>query len=108
MGGQLMESFRFDGLVSESIFELAKQAAEATRYGDQTGMVAPLLAALLRAESALATARADALEDAAQEFQQRLPDGIGNGRAYNSYTVAQMLRESAAAIRAAATTEKDS
>jgi hypothetical protein len=34
-----------------------------------------------------------ALADAANSFDARLPDGTGNGRAYNSYTVARMLRE---------------
>lgn len=34
----------------------------------------------------------EALHDAADEYEARLPDGTGNGRAYNSYTVAAMLR----------------
>ena len=32
------------------------------------------------------------LREAADEFMARLPDGTGNGRPYNSYTVARMLR----------------
>ncbi|WP_167131938.1 hypothetical protein [Paramicrobacterium chengjingii] len=39
-----------------------------------------------------AEARRDALLEAAEEFQSRLPDGAGNGRAYNSYRVAELLR----------------
>ena len=35
---------------------------------------------------------AKALRAAADEFMARLPDGTGNGRPYNSYTVARMLR----------------
>ena len=51
----------------------------------------------------LATTPADALrerdaaliEGLADEFAARLPDGTGNGRVYNSHTVARMLREKA-------------
>ena len=39
-----------------------------------------------------ATVQVEALRDAADEYEARLPDGTGNGRAYNSYTVAAMLR----------------
>lgn len=35
------------------------------------------------------------LRDAADGFMARLPDGTSNGRAYNSYTVARMLRDRA-------------
>lgn len=35
------------------------------------------------------------IEGLADEFAARLPDGTGNGRAYNSHTVARMLREKA-------------
>ena len=42
---------------------------------------------------------AAALDEAASIFQGRLPDGTGNGRAYNSYQVADMLRARAAATR---------
>ena len=41
--------------------------------------VAPLIAAKV-------------LNDTADEFSARLPDGTGNGRAYNSYSVAWLLR----------------
>ena len=37
-------------------------------------------------------AKAEALRKAAEEFWARLPDGTGNGRAYNSHRVADMLR----------------
>ena len=55
---------------------------------------------LARADAALdlwpgesrAQVEAAALRDAADEYEARLPDGTGNGRAYNSYTVAAMLR----------------
>jgi hypothetical protein len=43
--------------------------------------------------------RAAALEDAADEFSARLPDGTGNGRAYNSYRVAEILRARAVTER---------
>lgn len=43
----------------------------------------------------IAEARAKALNEAADEFFAKLPDGTPNGRAYNSYTVAAMLRERA-------------
>lgn len=39
-----------------------------------------------------------ALTDAAETFMARLPDGTSNGRAYNSYTVAEMLRTRAEQI----------
>lgn len=41
--------------------------------------------------------RAEALREAANPFMDRL-NGEGNGRAYNSYTVARLLRERAEAI----------
>ena len=41
---------------------------------------------------------AEALEEAADEFHARLPDGTGNGRAYNSHQVARILRDRAARI----------
>lgn len=40
---------------------------------------------------------ARALEAAADEFHARLPDGTGNGRVYNSWRVAAMLRARATA-----------
>lgn len=43
--------------------------------------------------------KAKALEEAAEGFASRLPDGTGNGRAYNSWRVAEILRARAAAIR---------
>ena len=43
-------------------------------------------------------AGAQALRDAAVIFHGRLPDGTGNGRAYNSYQVADMLNARAAAL----------
>ena len=46
-----------------------------------------------------AEVKAKALEEAAEEFASRLPDGTGNGRAYNSWRVAEILRARAAAIR---------
>ena len=42
-----------------------------------------------------ATVQVEALRDAAGEYEARLPDGTGNGCAYNSYTVAAMLRDRA-------------
>lgn len=50
-------------------------------------------------EAAAPFIRAQALEDAADEFGSRLPDGTGNGRAYNSYRVAELLRARAATER---------
>ena len=47
----------------------------------------------------LAEVRATALEEAADEFAARLPDGTGNGRAYNSHQVARMLCARAERIR---------
>lgn len=47
-------------------------------------------------EAAAPFIRAVALSGAAEEFEARLPDGTGNGRAYNSYAVARILRERAA------------
>jgi len=58
-----------------------------------------LLAELRKAREAVADAKAEALEEAAAIFAGRLPDGTGNGRAYNSYQVANMLRARAAALR---------
>ena len=43
-------------------------------------------------------AKVEALREAAEEFWARLPDGTGNGRAYNSHRVADMLRARAARI----------
>jgi hypothetical protein len=43
----------------------------------------------------IAAMRAETLRDIADEFMARLPDGTGNGRAYNSYTVAEILRKRA-------------
>lgn len=58
--------------------------------------------ALLPAVERIADERAaEALEEAAKEFAARLPDGTGNGRAYNSYRVAAMLTDRAASLRAA-------
>lgn len=45
-------------------------------------------------------AQAQALNHAATIFHARLPDGTGNGRAYNSYQVADMLRARAATLEA--------
>lgn len=45
-------------------------------------------------------AKAEALRDASNEFFARLPDGTGNGRAYNSWRVADMLRDRADRIAA--------
>lgn len=50
-------------------------------------------------EAAAPFLRAQALDDAADEFYSRLPDGTGNGRAYNSYRVAELLRARAATER---------
>jgi hypothetical protein len=50
-------------------------------------------------EAAAPFIRAQALEVAADEFSSRLPDGTGNGRAYNSYRVAELLRARAATER---------
>ena len=55
--------------------------------------VAPLIAAKV-------------LNDTADEFSARLPDGTGNGRAYNSYSVAWLLRTRArAALETGATND---
>ena len=43
------------------------------------------------AKNLIAKIKADALREAATEFEARLPGGTGNGRAYNSYRVAEML-----------------
>jgi len=55
------------------------------------------LSPLLDAAPADALRERDAalIEGLADEFAARLPDGTGNGRAYNSHTVARMLREKA-------------
>ena len=58
-----------------------------------------LLAELRKAHEAVADAKAEALEEAAAIFAGRLPDGTGNGRAYNSYLVANMLHARAASLR---------
>lgn len=50
-------------------------------------------------EQLIRKVKAEALEEAAEEFASRLPDGTGNGRAYNSWRVAEILRARAAAIR---------
>lgn len=61
------------------------------------------LEATLLAQAALEAAapylRAQALMDAADEFGSRLTDGTGNGRAYNSYRVAELLKARAATER---------
>ena len=49
----------------------------------------------------MAGVKAEALRDAALPFSDRLADGTGNGRAYNSHQVAQMLRAEANRIEAA-------
>jgi len=43
---------------------------------------------------------AEALAVVADEFASRLPDGTGNGRAYNSYQVAHLLRAKSDEMRA--------
>ncbi|MDP9184886.1 MAG: hypothetical protein M3O29_04350 [Actinomycetota bacterium] len=50
-------------------------------------------------EAAAPFIAAKALEGAAEWFAARLPDGTGNGRAYNSHQVARMLHARAAAVR---------
>ena len=45
-------------------------------------------------------AKAEALREAADEFWARLPDGTGNGRAYNAWRVANTLRDRADRIEA--------
>ena len=50
-------------------------------------------------EAAAPFLRAQALEEAADEFHSRLPDGTGNGRAYNSYRVAELLKARAVTER---------
>ena len=55
--------------------------------------------ARLTLEAAAPIIKAAALEEAASLFAARLPNGTGNGRAYNSYQVADMLRARAAAER---------
>lgn len=49
----------------------------------------------LGVEDEEAETKAEALREAAQTFQDRLPDGSGNGRLYNSWRVAQILRDRA-------------
>lgn len=48
-------------------------------------------------ETAAPLIAAKVLNDTADEFSARLPDGTGNGRAYNSYSVAWLLRTRAQA-----------
>lgn len=51
--------------------------------------------ALFAGQPTVAQVKAESLREAAQEFWARLPDGTGNGRMYNSYRVAGMLRDRA-------------
>ena len=53
-------------------------------------------------EAAAPLIAAQALSEAADKFHARLPDGTGNGRAYNSYQVAQILHEQAESVRSKA------
>jgi hypothetical protein len=53
-------------------------------------------------EAAAPFIAAQALSEAADKFHARLPDGTGNGRAYNSYQVAQILHEQAESVRSKA------
>lgn len=78
---------------AEAVEAARKVAFE--RYGTKPD------AAYLRTilEAAAPHMLAGVLEDAADEFHARLPDGTGNGRAYNSHQVARMLRERAATLR---------
>lgn len=51
------------------------------------------------AERGIAKLKADALREAAEAFDARLSDGTGNGRAYNSYRVAELLKARAERIK---------
>lgn len=60
------------------------------------GFKAPFLRNARQAlEAAAPHMEAQALRTVADTFQARLPDGTGNGRAYNSYQVAGILRSCA-------------
>lgn len=50
-------------------------------------------------EAAAPFIAAKAIAEAADKFHARLPDGTGNGRAYNSHQVAVMLRAQAEVYR---------
>lgn len=82
---------------------LVKQLRDAqalnARIGDLQASEAELVAEPLRrqlrdarAELAAERAKVQRVEKLAEFFQGRLPDGTGNGRAYNSYKVAEFIR----------------
>lgn len=80
------------------------EAAQARLLGQDMGPLNEKLtdAVLASRSPAVQVDAATVLEEAADEFEARLPDGTGNGRAYNSYAVARMLRARAAALRSPA------
>ena len=59
------------------------------------GRFADAALALFAQQPTVAEVKAEALREAAREFRDRLPDGTGNGRAYNSWRVGQMLDQRA-------------
>jgi len=91
------------GGVQPVIPEAAVEAALNARltFKNKRGMdnAANLMRHIL--EAAAPHLMASGLREAAEEFDARLPDGTGNGRAYNSYTVASILRERADGFGAA-------
>lgn len=101
--------YRPDRPAQPTVQPTVEAVARAIRQaGDQRNNNSALIAESVRqAQAALALiggrteaeVKAEALEEAAEEFASRLPDGTGNGRAYNSWRVAELLRARAAAIR---------
>ena len=89
-----------DALIAEA---LAESTTEAALYDG--GTLGKRMAKILSrapqgaADRVRAEAAAEALGDAAEMFYARLPDGTGNGRAYNSYTVGEMLCARAVELR---------
>lgn len=74
-------------MIPDEAVEVARESINRTRGGE--GAIRAML------EAAAPHLMAAALNKAADEFDARLPDGTGNGRAYNSYRVAAILRERA-------------
>ena len=88
-------------VIPEAAVEAATRAFFGTLALSEWDDLGPLTQEAYRAkaraalEAAVPHLRATALRDAAEEFAARLPDGAGNGRAYNSYQVASILRTKA-------------
>lgn len=84
----------------QAVIERVRGWREENSYISMPGRWEPLVAILEAAPSvSLAEHDAQVLEAAADKIFARLPDGTGNGRAYNSYTVVWMLRAEAARLR---------